>query len=126
MQRRAVPLLNEQSYSEPIHLTTSHVPWETLAPWPTFAMKVYNDTERFLGTAIVARDMLNTVDALHEDGMLRYWGKSVVVHKNTANSVLGISYGTTLGATFASMFPDRVDKMVLDAVVENTDYMNGT
>ena len=33
-------------------------------------------------------------------------------------SVLGLSYGTYLGATYATMFPDRVRAMVLDSVVE--------
>jgi hypothetical protein len=28
-----------------------------------------------LGTAFVARDMLRIVDALKEDGLLRFWGK---------------------------------------------------
>lgn len=29
----------------------------------------------------------------------------------------GVSYGTVVGATFASMFPDRVGRMILDGVV---------
>jgi hypothetical protein len=28
-----------------------------------------------IGTAFVARDLMSVVDALDEDGMLRYWGK---------------------------------------------------
>lgn len=32
------------------------------------------DTGRFMTTAFVARDMLSIVDALEEDGMLRFWG----------------------------------------------------
>lgn len=35
---------------------------------------------------------------------------------------LGFSYGTFLGNTFGSMFPDRVKRMVLDGVVDATDY----
>lgn len=34
----------------------------------------------------------------------------------------GFSYGTTLGATVAAMFPDRIDKMVLDGVQNPHDY----
>lgn len=34
-----------------------------------------NETGRFVGTAFVARDIMQIVDALGEDGMLRYWGK---------------------------------------------------
>ncbi|KAJ8122043.1 hypothetical protein ONZ43_g1663 [Nemania bipapillata] len=36
----------------------------------------------------------------------------------------GFSYGTLLGATFASMFPDRVGRVVLDGVVHADHYVN--
>ncbi|KAL2871827.1 uncharacterized protein BJX67DRAFT_88780 [Aspergillus lucknowensis] len=60
-----------------------------------------------LTTAFVARDLIQVVDALDEDGLLRYWG---------------FSYGTTLGATVAAMFPERVDKIILDAVQNVHEY----
>lgn len=34
-----------------------------------------NETASLLGTAFVARDLISVVDALGEDGMLRYWGQ---------------------------------------------------
>lgn len=34
-----------------------------------------NDTAELVGTAFTARDMISVVDALGEDGMLRYWGE---------------------------------------------------
>lgn len=34
----------------------------------------------------------------------------------------GVSYGTVLGTTFASMFPDRVGRMILDGVVNADQY----
>jgi pimeloyl-ACP methyl ester carboxylesterase len=37
----------------------------------------------------------------------------------------GFSYGTLLGATFASMYPDRVGRLVLDGVVDAEDYYAG-
>ncbi|KAF8253252.1 hypothetical protein K440DRAFT_652524 [Wilcoxina mikolae CBS 423.85] len=71
----------------------------------------------FAGTPNVARDMLAIVDASwksvgkeKEKRGLRYWG---------------FSYGTALGQTFASMFPDRVERMVLDGVVDLDDYYSG-
>jgi hypothetical protein len=32
-----------------------------------------------LGTAFVARDLIQVVDGLEEDGMLRYWGTYLLV-----------------------------------------------
>ncbi|KAF0318194.1 nedd8-like protein [Colletotrichum asianum] len=61
------------------------------------------------GTAFVARDMMQIVDALGEDGLLRYWGGS---------------YGTLLGQTAAAMFPDRIDRMVLDGNLNGHEYYN--
>lgn len=46
------------------------------------AQKCYanqNKTGRFLTTAFVARDMIQIIDALNEDGMLRYWGEKRAV-----------------------------------------------
>lgn len=68
---------------------------------------VDGDDGELIGTAFVARDMMQIVDALDEDGMLRYWG---------------LSYGSTLGATAAAMFPDRIDKMVLDGISTPESY----
>lgn len=68
------------------------------------------DIGELIGTGFVARDMMQIVDALDEDGLLRYWG---------------LSYGTVLGATVAAMFPDRMDKIVLDGCVNPHDYYAG-
>lgn len=54
---------------------------------------------------------MQIVDALGEDGLLRYWG---------------FSYGTALGATVAAMFPKRMDKVVLDGVLNPHQYYAGT
>ncbi|KAH6695059.1 TAP-like protein-domain-containing protein [Plectosphaerella plurivora] len=66
-----------------------------------------NGVGQFVGTAFTARDFIRVVDALGEDSMLRYWG---------------FSYGTTLGATLASMFPERVDRMIIDGVQNPHEY----
>lgn len=36
-----------------------------------------NKTGSLVGTAFVARDMVQIVDALGEDGLLRYWGAKI-------------------------------------------------
>lgn len=61
----------------------------------------YGDRLAHLGTKDVARDM-DTVRAAMGDDQL---------------SFLGFSYGTALGQVYAELFPDRVDKMVLDGVL---------
>jgi pimeloyl-ACP methyl ester carboxylesterase len=89
-----------------------------------------------ISTAFTARDLISIVDALGEDGMLRYYGKwskirsgcnsILLITKGTNSSDrIGLSYGTTLGSTVAAMFPDRIDKMVLDGVQNPQEYYNG-
>jgi pimeloyl-ACP methyl ester carboxylesterase len=62
----------------------------------------YGDTLRFFSTANTARDMDAIRAALGDEQI----------------SFLGVSYGTYLGAVYATMFPDRVRGMVLDSVLE--------
>jgi pimeloyl-ACP methyl ester carboxylesterase len=88
-----------------------------------------SDIGSFLGTAFGARDLMSVVDALDEDGMLRYWGKRLQKHYMLVSNqelisfrFIGASYGTTLGATVAAMFPDRMDKVILDGVVNSHEY----
>lgn len=62
----------------------------------------YGDTLRFYSTGNTARDM-DAIRAALGDEQISY---------------LGISYGTYLGATYATMYPDRVRAMVLDSAYE--------
>ncbi|SPO02593.1 related to hydrolases or acyltransferases (alpha/beta hydrolase superfamily) [Cephalotrichum gorgonifer] len=66
-----------------------------------------NTTGSLIGTAFTARDIMCAVDVLEDDGMLRFWG---------------MSYGSLLGSTLVSMFPDRVDRVLLDAVMNGHQY----
>lgn len=82
----------------------------------------------FMSTAFVARDMLEIVEALDEDGMLRYLGSFYDIIRLTEpllTPATAASYGTFLGQVFASMFPDKVQRMYLDAVVDTDDYIAG-
>ncbi len=62
----------------------------------------YGDTLRFYSTENTARDMDAIRSAMGDEKL----------------SYLGVSYGTYLGATYATMFPDRVRAMVLDSAFE--------
>jgi pimeloyl-ACP methyl ester carboxylesterase len=70
----------------------------------------FRQNASMVGTAFSARDLMQIVDAIEPDGLLRYWG---------------LSYGTVLGATVASMFPDRIDRIVLDGVTNPHEFNNG-
>ncbi|KAI0113867.1 alpha/beta-hydrolase [Hypoxylon sp. NC0597] len=72
----------------------------------------------YLSTASVARDMVEIVDKIDElrggngtgTPRIQYWG---------------LSYGTVLGNYFASMFPGRVGRMILEGVVDIHDWTAG-
>lgn len=97
-----------------------------------------------LNTAPVARDMLEIVERHGEwrekqglakrrqhDRLHGYdLGQSVVArtrwNRGQENLLYwGRSYGTILGSTFATLFPDRIHRAVLDAVVDADKYYLG-
>ncbi|KAF9475278.1 hypothetical protein BDN70DRAFT_883911 [Pholiota conissans] len=61
---------------------------------------------RHINTPNTARDMLSIVEA-HGRSKIQYWG---------------FSYGTILGATFAAMFPDKIERFIIDGVADSEDY----
>ncbi|KAK6956235.1 hypothetical protein Daesc_001508 [Daldinia eschscholtzii] len=90
----------------------------------------------YMSTASVARDMVQIVDKLDElrssngtstSAKLRKRGgprRTESRQEKDLPRILywGFSYGTVLGNYFASMFPGRVDRMILEAVVDIHDY----
>lgn len=84
--------------------------WDQAVQIAETCATVMNETGQFIGTGSVARDMIEIVDALDEDGLLRYYGWS---------------YGSALGDYVAAMFPDRVERMVLDGNVNPHTWQLG-
>lgn len=95
------------------------------------------DIKQFMTTAFVARDMLEIVErhaeynahqiaqATHNSGKRAGCRNTALTRFTPGEAKLqywGFSYGTLLGSTFASMFPDRVGRAVLDGVVNEWDY----
>ncbi|OAA70321.1 Peptidase S33 tripeptidyl aminopeptidase-lik [Cordyceps fumosorosea ARSEF 2679] len=77
----------------------------------------------FISTTSVARDMLAMVD---EVAQLRQQQVGENNQKELPRlQYYGISYGTILGNYFASMFPERVGRILLDSVADADDYSNG-
>ncbi|KAI0086450.1 TAP-like protein-domain-containing protein [Irpex rosettiformis] len=60
----------------------------------------------YVSTASVARDMLEITKA-HGRDKLQYWG---------------FSYGSVLGATYAAMFPNNVERLIIDGVMDTRNY----
>ncbi|GAB7344992.1 hypothetical protein MBLNU457_3416t1 [Dothideomycetes sp. NU457] len=93
---------------------------------------------RYLSTASVARDMLEIVEAhgrwrerkaqeLLTTADLDNRQYQHLKHRPGTEKIQywGFSYGTYLGTTFASMFPDRIHRFMLDGVVDAEDYTAG-
>ncbi|KAF5311126.1 hypothetical protein D9619_008075 [Psilocybe cf. subviscida] len=64
---------------------------------------------RHINSENTAQDMLSIVNA-HGLEKLQYWG---------------FSYGTVLGLTFATLFPDKVERIAVDGVVDIEDFFQG-
>ncbi|KAI9930634.1 hypothetical protein MW887_011389 [Aspergillus wentii] len=85
--------------------------WATAAVFSnTCSNSSLGEKGALMSTAFAARDLMRIAEAVDEDGLLRYWG---------------FSYGTTLGATVAAMFPDKMDKVILDGNMNVHEYFTG-
>jgi pimeloyl-ACP methyl ester carboxylesterase len=108
-----------------------------------------DDIKKYVSTASAARDMLELVEKHgewreREAKALQQNSRSLLartIWSSTAQAKVpdtlrylpgeekiqyyGVSYGSYLGGTFATMFPDRVGRLVVDGVVEYKNYLSG-
>ncbi|KAK0457510.1 TAP-like protein-domain-containing protein [Desarmillaria tabescens] len=110
-EERLLWLANPNHWTATPNTTSDQIPhlWASSHVIAEVAKERDNGILNYIGTDNVARDMLAINEAAgHEK--LQYWG---------------FSYGTVLGTTFATMFPDKVEHMVLDGVTDIDGYYSG-
>ncbi|CAG9948905.1 unnamed protein product [Clonostachys rosea f. rosea IK726] len=64
----------------------------------------------YINTPQTAADMNSILDALGQDSMA-YWG---------------FSYGSLLGQTYAALFPERSERIIVDGIINIFNWYNGT
>lgn len=92
----------------------------------------------YVNTPSVARDMVEMIDkidelrkreatAKHDEDRLELRKRKIQKNEYDVPRLqyIGFSYGTILGNYFASLFPGRVGRVVLDGVCNTDDYANG-
>jgi pimeloyl-ACP methyl ester carboxylesterase len=84
--------------------------WDYIQRFADQCYEDNRDTGAYISTTFVARDMLAIVEALNQGPLLNFWGAS---------------YGSFLGQTFASMFPDNVGRLFMESIMEPYDYISG-
>ncbi|ETN40288.1 uncharacterized protein HMPREF1541_04564 [Cyphellophora europaea CBS 101466] len=90
-----------------------------------------DNIKQYVTTALVAHDMVRIIDAVAEERAesLQETSNREVKQQTLSNfreepllNYWGFSYGTYLGNTFASLFPSRIGRMILDGNVDAPDY----
>ena len=91
---------------------------------------------RYVSTAQTAADMLEIIERhgqWREDQAARYMRRDVdsvperLKWQKGEEKIMywGQSYGTALGQTFATLYPSRISRMILDGVLDAEDYYAG-
>ncbi|KAH8834185.1 TAP-like protein-domain-containing protein, partial [Flagelloscypha sp. PMI_526] len=78
--------------------------------------KKNNDYLKHINTENTARDMLYITEKFGWE-KLKYMGFS-------QHGLILFRYGTILGSTFASLFPDKIERMIIDGVMDADSYYN--
>jgi pimeloyl-ACP methyl ester carboxylesterase len=95
-------------------LETQFYAADLFGEWCSETIGQKNGTEIYISTPLVAQDMLTYAKA-----------EQKATGKPEADAKVwyyGASYGTALGATFASLFPNNVGRLILDGVIDAEDY----
>jgi pimeloyl-ACP methyl ester carboxylesterase len=85
------PLVNETAGA----LARAHARWTVFGD---LAEAHTREAAEYVSTAMVSRDML-AITRAHGYEKLKYWG---------------FSYGSVLGVTYAAMFPDNIERLIVE------------
>ncbi|KAK0487949.1 TAP-like protein-domain-containing protein [Armillaria novae-zelandiae] len=101
-------LASSNNWATVVNTTSDQIPhlWASAQVLAELALERDTGILNYISTDNVARDMLRISQAAGQEKLQYY----------------GVSYGTLLGSTFAAMFPDKVERMVLDGVVDADAY----
>ena len=113
LQRRVVPRVSDEFYHSFID------DGKELGEQCSMVIGKETDAGPHMSTAVVARDMVSIVDAFAATAE----GKTAQKNSSLLN-YYGVSYGSFLGQTFASMFPERVGNVVIDGIVSPAGYLS--
>ncbi|KAK0229647.1 hypothetical protein EDD85DRAFT_939884 [Armillaria nabsnona] len=104
-------LADTNYWTSAVNTTSDQIPhlWASAQVVAELARERDNGILNYISTDNVARDMLRITEAAGQP-KLQYFG---------------ISYGSGIGSTFATMFPDKVERMLLDGVLDVVGYYSG-
>lgn len=83
------------------------------------------DAAQFMDTKTVATDMLYLLDKIGQEKLL-YWAiVSAFLSVDISFELLPQSYGSVLGQYFATLFPEKVGRMVIDGIADAEKWQSG-
>ena len=133
-EKRAVGRLDRSEDVLRYHWAAEQGRGRACAESPNGRFENGDNLRQYLSAAYVARDMLELVRKIeeHKTRNPRYMSLSTEQPLTDADTNLtmaklqyiGVSYGTFLGQTFASMYPSHVGRMVLDGNIDGDNWVS--
>ncbi|KNG51756.1 hypothetical protein TW65_01153 [Stemphylium lycopersici] len=105
-----------ESFTQVSGLNVNYARGLALGEWCTKANA--NSTARYAGTSAVVQDMMHF-------STLQAAARGYERPEKALVNYYGVSYGTVIGQTLASLYPDRVGRMILDGNENGEEHYQG-